>query len=221
MQKFFVKLLHGAVPLIALFLAACGEGGGAANGTTPAVTYSVGGTLTGLIAGNSIILTGNGTDNLTLSASGVSQAFTFASGLITGAAYSLTLATTTPAPQNCTSTYGADTVNGANFTSMNVICGMMGGPGNYTGTGSLAVARANHTATPLPDGKVLVSGGNSTAGFLASAELYDPATGLWTPTGSLATPCYYHTATLLPDGKVLVNGGDDLTTAFASAELYF
>lgn len=87
MQIFAVKLLRGAVPLIALFLAACGGGGGGAtNGTTPAVAYSVGGTLTGLIAGNSIILTDNGTDNLTLSASGVSQAFTFTNGLINGAA---------------------------------------------------------------------------------------------------------------------------------------
>lgn len=104
---------------------------------------------------------------------------------------------------------------------MNVICGMMGGPVTFTGTGSLATARTSHTATLLPDGKVLVSGGSSIFNVFSSAELYDPATGLWTTTGSLATARYSHTATLLPDGKVLVNGGNDLATDFASAELYF
>ena len=66
-----------------------------------------------------------------------------------------------------------------------------------------------HTATLLPNGKVLVAGGVVTAAILlASAELYDPATGTWTATGSLNTARYYHTATLLPNGKVLVAGGD-------------
>ncbi len=53
---------------------------------------------------------------------------------------------------------------------------------------------------------------------LASAELYDPASGTWTVTGSLATIRQYHTATLLSNGKVLVVGGGFPATA--SAELY-
>jgi len=69
---------------------------------------------------------------------------------------------------------------------------------------------------------VLVAGGsNDTGPWLASAELYDPASGIWTATGSLITARYSHTATLLPNGKVLVTGG--LTKAgasLASAELY-
>ena len=58
------------------------------------------------------------------------------------------------------------------------------------------------------------------SGSLASAELYDPASGTWTATGSLATARDCHTATLLPNGKVLVAGGYDSSGYLASAELY-
>ena len=61
-----------------------------------------------------------------------------------------------------------------------------GQSGTWTATGSLDTARDGHTATLLPNGKVLVAGGYVTRGALASAELYDPASGTWTATGSLA-----------------------------------
>ena len=72
----------------------------------------------------------------------------------------------------------------------------------------------------LPNGKVLVAGGFGPSGFLASAELYDPATGMWSGTGALVTARDRHTATLLPNGKVLVAGGQDSSGDLASAELY-
>ena len=75
-------------------------------------------------------------------------------------------------------------------------------------TGSMGAARYVHTATLLANGKVLVAGGeNFITGYLGSAELYDPATGIWTATGSMGTEREYHTATLLANGKVLVAGG--------------
>ena len=92
--------------------------------------------------------------------------------------------------------------------------------GTWTVTGSLNTARAGHTATLLPNGQVLVAGGENTAGFLASAELYNPSTGQWTVTGNMATPRINHKATLLPNGQVLVSGGDNTTGTLASAELY-
>jgi len=90
--------------------------------------------------------------------------------------------------------------------------------GTFTATGSLATPRTGHTATLLPDGKVLIVGGlqsipGSDGSFpyfgdgLTTAELYDPATGVFMPTGSMLTARYAHTATLLANGKVLVAGG--------------
>src|SRR5450759_356103 len=58
-------------------------------------------------------------------------------------------------------------------------------------------------------------------GFLASAELYDPAANTWSAAGNLAIARDSHTATLLLSGKVLVAGGRDTGgNSLASAELY-
>jgi N-acetylneuraminic acid mutarotase len=88
-------------------------------------------------------------------------------------------------------------------------------------TANLGNLRSGHTATLLPNGKVLVVGGyRGYASELASAELYDPATGTWSFTGSLAQGRQEHTATLLPNGKVLVVGGKKDSSPLGSAEVY-
>jgi WD40 repeat protein len=94
-------------------------------------------------------------------------------------------------------------------------------------TGEMTEARSGHTATLLPDGRVLVTGGRigSNEGPSANtAELYDPGSGTWTATGSMHGARDGHTATLLQDGRVLVAGGSDgeggIEDPLGTAELY-
>ena|SRR5438094_2278430 len=74
--------------------------------------------------------------------------------------------------------------------------------GSWMATGRLTTKRSQHTATLLPNGKVLVTGSSNGGRYLIEAELYYPASGTWSATDNLATKRYKHMATLLPNGKV-------------------
>ena len=102
----------------------------------------------------------------------------------------------------------------------------------FVATGTMSAARANHTATLLPDGNALITGGSTWISTppgimyhvccLTSAELYDAATGLFADPGRMAAGRSGHTATLLTSGKVLIaggSGGSDIG-ALRTAELY-
>jgi N-acetylneuraminic acid mutarotase len=93
------------------------------------------------------------------------------------------------------------------------------GDGFFLPTGTLHDGRLYPTATLLHSGKILVVGGQAAA-VLASAELYDPATGRWTAAHALGSPRTRHTATLLQSGKVLVCGGYDGANWLASCTRY-
>lgn len=92
-----------------------------------------------------------------------------------------------------------------------------GGTGSGTGTFSSAPAlgapRAQHTATTLPDGRVLVTGGTDGNGTYQSSEVFDPVGNAWTPLQSqmtvngFASARQLHTATLMSNGQVLIAGG--------------
>ncbi len=100
--------------------------------------------------------------------------------------------------------------------------------GTVTPTGSMTTTRLRgFTATLLNNGKVLVTGGvggnSAPYDILASAELYDPATGTFTATGNMVYYHVEHTATLLNNGKMLIAGsgpanGNNLSSN--GAELY-
>src|SRR5258708_6314357 len=79
--------------------------------------------------------------------------------------------------------------------------------GTFTAVGSMNDARQFFTATRLADGSVLVAGGLGKAGYLDSAEPYDPLTQTFKYTGSMSIRRDLHVSTLLADGRVLVTGG--------------
>ena len=99
--------------------------------------------------------------------------------------------------------------------------------GAFSLTAEIDPARQFHTATLLPNGKVLVAGGYGSGGvgWLIDCQLYDPQKGEFVLTGRLTTRRDAHTATLLPNGKVLIAGGEEVneggfSVLLASAELY-
>ena len=97
--------------------------------------------------------------------------------------------------------------------------------GTSAPTGHMGLARKGHTATLLNDGTVLIVGGweeGEGGRILATAEIYDPSTGLFSPVGPMVTPRLVHTASLLLDGRVLIAGGSapQPVSSTAAAELY-
>jgi hypothetical protein len=104
--------------------------------------------------------------------------------------------------------------------------------GSFASTGRMIHHRLDHTATLLPDGRVLIAGGQGETlvpndgmfgGFMAMAyaELYDPGTGMFKATGSMREARSDHLAVPLTDGRVLIVGGSNGNSdALASAEVY-
>jgi len=95
------------------------------------------------------------------------------------------------------------------------------GPGTSITTGSMAAARAFHTASLLSTGKVLIVGGRDASSTLLTTELYDPIAETFSASGPLSVPRYSHTATTLADGRVLIVGGVSFSATLASAAAQF
>jgi hypothetical protein len=82
--------------------------------------------------------------------------------------------------------------------------------GTFADANAMKLARVEHTATLLADGRVLVTGGSvdGEQHSLSSVEIYDPATGAWNDAAPLLEARSGHAAVRLADGRVLVVGGD-------------
>lgn len=85
--------------------------------------------------------------------------------------------------------------------------------GTCAPTGDMTVARESHVAVRLPDGRVLIAGGHrgrrAAITLYASAETYDPETGIFRRVGDMRARRHKHDAVLLRDGRVLISGGTD------------
>ncbi len=84
----------------------------------------------------------------------------------------------------------------------------------------LKIQRAGHTATRLPDGNILVVGGENGSGPVCGAEIFDPASRTFSLGAGLMTARTEHTATRLSDGRVLVIGGRTSNRLLDATEIY-
>ncbi|KFE72017.1 kelch repeat-containing protein [Hyalangium minutum] len=95
----------------------------------------------------------------------------------------------------------------------------------WSPAGSLTLGRLYHSATVLPGGRVLTTGGRTNNGTLDTSELYEPVSNTWRPTSPMLMPRERHSATLLLNGKVLVTAGESYgewgySENVTAAELY-
>jgi hypothetical protein len=93
------------------------------------------------------------------------------------------------------------------------------GTGAFTPVGDMGIARVRAAAAPLPDGRVVVAGGNDGATRLSSAEVFNPATNAFTPVSDMTTDRARAAAAPLPDGRVLISGGTN-GAPLTSAEVF-
>ena len=140
----------------------------------PPVTYSVGGTVSGL--SGTVVLQDNGGDNLTVTANG---SFAFPTQLASGAAYAVTVLTQ-PSGQTCTVSSGTGTVGSANITTVAVICTTSGGSGTVTASDDFnrADGPLGSNWTAMSDGAMTISsqvvagGSSGQSGDTRTAETY-------------------------------------------------
>jgi large repetitive protein len=146
---------------------------------------------------------------------------------------------TTAISQNTTAgaTPGGGTTGGGTTGGGTTGGGGGGTAGTFNAGPTLNVARAQHTATVMNDGRVLVTGGSDGQGIIAESEVFDPTTNTWEavsaiaptqndafmidPTGQFATARQLHTATAMANGLVLVCGGFGVERLDASGNPVF
>src|SRR5262249_14436770 len=92
--------------------------------------------------------------------------------------------------------------------------------GTWSNTGSLDATRERYCSALLPNGKVLIAAGDNQSIYLASSDLYDPATGVWASGANLNTARNNFAAVLLTNGSFLVVGGQNTSGFLTQAESY-
>jgi len=91
----------------------------------------------------------------------------------------------------------------------------------WVNTSPMGETRSNHTATLLPNGNVLVTGGRTASGgYSNSAEIYITTSSKWVSAGTFIGARAFHTAALLKDGRVLIGGGIGPSGAINTTRIY-
>jgi hypothetical protein len=85
---------------------------------------------------------------------------------------------------------------------------------------TMLTARRGHTATRLSDGRVLIAGGENSAGALNDSEFYDPSAATFAAGANMGAARVDHSANLLADGRVLIAGGRSGAVALATTEIF-
>jgi hypothetical protein len=221
------------VSILALYISACGGGssslGGGGGGGNPQVathftvtapaTASVGTpfdvTVVAIDVTNKTVASYSGTVHFT---SSDPQAVLSGDSTLTNGTGTFSESLTGLGDQRITAT---DTVTAAiTGSTISIEVSTSTNLHGFHATGDMGTERAAHTATLLQNGKVLIAGGFNNTDVLATAEVFDPATGTFTFTGAMTTPRFSHTATLLASGKVLVTGGSNNLADLATHDSY-
>jgi len=140
-----------------------------------AVRYTIGGTVSGLSAGESVVLEDNGGNATTVSANGP---FTFSTSIAYQSPYAVTVATQ-PAGETCGMTHGSGTTPAANVTNVAVICAV---PKEWSWESGADVAWAAGVYGKL--GKA--ASGNVPGARYALVSWVDTANNLWLFGGAYA-----------------------------------
>lgn len=93
------------------------------------------------------------------------------------------------------------------------------GSGGFAFLTPMVIARCGHTASLLPNGRVLIAGGYA-GGFVQISEIFDPVTNFFSPAATMILERSGHTATRLSDGRILIAGGFAGDYATNSAEIF-
>lgn len=166
---------------LALAVVACGGGGGG-GAPAPAPTYTVSGSITGLLTGEYVVLLDNGANATTFTSNGTHS---YTGAIATGTAYNITVQTQ-PVGETCTVSNGTGTVT-ANVTNVAVTCL----PNNHTIGGSI-------TGVANGEGVILVDNGGDQTTVTGNGSASLPFT-FSTPLASGST--YSVTVFTPPQGK--------------------
>ena len=206
--KFHWVLRTRAVLFLAcLLFSGCGGGGSSSPTatTTPTVSFTVGGTVTGL-TGSGLILQNNGGDNLSVSGAG---AFTFATSIASGSPYNVSVFTQPSSPsQTCSVSNGIGAVTSANITNVAVNC--------VTNTFALTITKAGTGSGTVTSNPAGINCGNT---CLASYNSGTSVTLTATSTvGSIFTGWTGGGCTGTGTCMVTMNAAQSITATFTSPQ---